>query len=379
MTSTSILGFVTLGIIIVVVILVIFLLAVKTEKKTSNYLMAGFLITLATQISVFFYYPYVTLLPKLEMLRDDVGYLSQPLIYLYVLSVLYSDFRLRWRDLLHLLPFVFMTLVFVPRFYAADNAELEAFSIDHFSRIEVIIDITVGYLQAAVYLVAVFVVLFRYQKVLHENYADASAVKHRWLFQLNVLLSFLFLFSIFKTIFKRVSVSEDMIMWVRVCTVCLLLGFVSWVTLKILLDPSLFRGVDPNLKPLPGPPSTPEPSLTIETDEDIARLRNMMDEEQPYLNPELTIAQLAERLDLPVRDLSVLINQRLDRHFFDFVNDYRVTHAGRLLRDPGNKKMTVLEILYAVGFNSKSSFNVAFRNRTGLTPTAFRRQNPTSD
>ncbi|MEM1359813.1 MAG: helix-turn-helix domain-containing protein [Bacteroidota bacterium] len=44
-----------------------------------------------------------------------------------------------------------------------------------------------------------------------------------------------------------------------------------------------------------------------------------------------------------------------------------------MLKDKDNEKMTVLEILYAVGFNSKSSFNVAFKNRTGMTPTEYRK------
>ena len=378
MTSTDILGFVTLGILFVVLLLVVFLLSVKTGKKLSNYLMAMYLVNMGIQISVFFYHPYLTLPCWVEMLRDDISLLGQPLIYLYVLSVLYDGFRLKWRDLWHVLPFVANFLLFTPRFYAVSEAEQIAFYSNYFSQPEVWIGIVGGYIQPIVYLVVTFVVLARYRRVLRENYSDASAVKHRWLFQLNVLLVVLYCFSLFKTIFKRFPVSEDMIMWVRVGMVLLLLSFLSWMTLKILLDPSLFRGVNTDLKPLPEP-STGSPSRPAENDEEANRLRQLMEQEQPYLDPELTIAQLAEKLELPVRELSELINQRLNRHFFDFVNDYRIEHAGRLLRDPANKKLTVLEVLYAVGFNSKSSFNVAFKNRTGLTPSAFRKQNRASD
>jgi len=378
MTSTDILGFVTLGILFVILLLVIFLLSVKTGKKLSNYLMAAYLVTMGIQISVFFYHPYFSPPLWLEMLRDQTGYISQPLILLYTLSVLYDGFQLRWRDLWHLGSFLVAIAVFTPRFYAVGEASRRLFYNDYFQQPEVWFSSIFGYLQAAAYLIFTFVVLARYRRVLRENYSDASAIKHRWLFQLNVLLVVLWCFSLFKTVFKRLSVSQEMIMWVRVGMALLLLSFLSWMTLKILLDPSLFRGVDAGLKPLPQPSSAPT-ATTIENDEDANRLRELMENEQPYLNPELTIAQLAKKLELPVRELSELINQRLDRHFFDFVNDYRIAHAGRLLRDPANEKMTVLEVLYAVGFNSKSSFNVAFKNRTGMTPSAFRQQNRASD
>ncbi len=378
MTSTDILGFVTLGILFVILLLVIFLLSVKTGKKLSNYLMAAYLVAMGIQISVFFYFPYYSPPLWIEMLRDQIGYLSQPLILLYCFSVLYDGFRLRWRHLWHLASFLLAIAVFTPRFYAVGEASQKLFYNDYFQQPEVWFSNVFGYLQAAAYLVFTFVVLARYRRVLRENYSDVSAVKHRWLFQLNILLVVLLSFSLFKTIFKRLPVSEEMVMWVRIGMALLLLGFLSWMTLKMLLDPSLFRGVDAGIKPLPQPTSRSESPLA-QNDEDANRLRQLMEQEQPYLDPELTIAQLAQKLDLPVRELSELINQRLDRHFFDFVNDYRIAHAGRLLHDPTNSKMTVLEVLYAVGFNSKSSFNVAFKNRTGMTPSTFRKQNQTSD
>jgi AraC-like DNA-binding protein len=73
------------------------------------------------------------------------------------------------------------------------------------------------------------------------------------------------------------------------------------------------------------------------------------------------------------RDLSVLINQNLHQHFFDFINEYRINAAKEILRNPSKKEFTILEILYEAGFNSKYSFNTAFKKHTGLTPTQFRK------
>ena len=62
-------------------------------------------------------------------------------------------------------------------------------------------------------------------------------------------------------------------------------------------------------------------------------------------------------------------------NFFDFINQFRIDEARSILKNPEKKQFTVLEILYEVGFNSKSSFNTAFKKHTGLTPTQYRKKN----
>jgi AraC-like DNA-binding protein len=54
------------------------------------------------------------------------------------------------------------------------------------------------------------------------------------------------------------------------------------------------------------------------------------------------------------------------------VNEYRIQKAMNILKDKSKNDLTVLEILYEVGFNSKSSFNTSFKKYTNLTPTAYR-------
>lgn len=98
-----------------------------------------------------------------------------------------------------------------------------------------------------------------------------------------------------------------------------------------------------------------------------------MSANESYLNPSLTIKNLAQQLNMPMHDLSVLINQDLNQHFFDFVNEYRIKKAMHILGDTTKYHLTVLEILYEVDFNSKSSFNTAFKKHTGTTPTQFRK------
>ena len=99
-----------------------------------------------------------------------------------------------------------------------------------------------------------------------------------------------------------------------------------------------------------------------------------MQTHKPYLEPELTLDQLASQLSLKPRLLSQAINEIRQQTFFDFINHFRIDEATRLLTNPKDKKITVLEVLYKVGFNSKSSFNTLFKKYTGLTPTEFRQK-----
>lgn len=110
----------------------------------------------------------------------------------------------------------------------------------------------------------------------------------------------------------------------------------------------------------------------------IELITNFMNDKEPYLDASLSLHDLSRQAKIPTRDLSLLINHHLNKHFFDFVNEYRIEKAKQLLTDPGKKEFTVLEILYDVGFNSKSSFNTAFKKHTGYTPTEYRKSNSLS-
>ena len=102
-------------------------------------------------------------------------------------------------------------------------------------------------------------------------------------------------------------------------------------------------------------------------------LLHYMETHKPYLEPELTIVELAKMLSIKPKTLSQVINESLQQNFFDFINRYRIEEAKRLLKDPKDKNITVSEILYEVGFNSRSSFYALFKKYTGITPNDYKK------
>ncbi len=107
-----------------------------------------------------------------------------------------------------------------------------------------------------------------------------------------------------------------------------------------------------------------------------SKVKGYVEAEKPYLESELTLPLLADRVGIPAYQLSQVINESLGANFFDFINGYRVEEAKRLLQDPSKSAYTILAIAEEAGFNSKSAFNAAFKRFAGQTPSEFRQNLP---
>jgi AraC-like DNA-binding protein len=100
------------------------------------------------------------------------------------------------------------------------------------------------------------------------------------------------------------------------------------------------------------------------------RLAGLMEEQKAFTNPDLTLPELAQTLGIAPCHLSQIINESYRQNFRDFINQYRIEESKRRLQQ--GSKSGVLETAFAVGFNSKSAFNSAFRKFTGVTPKEFK-------
>ena len=161
--------------------------------------------------------------------------------------------------------------------------------------------------------------------------------------------------------------TKSRIPFLIVGSVVFLFIVVNIIIFKSLKQPRLFAGVEET------PRYKNSPLTETDLREYCLQLERYMNEEKPFLVNSLTIDSLAEKTSIPARYLSQVINERYNKNFFDFINSYRVEEAKDYLRMPNKKKMTVLQILYEVGFNSKAAFNRAFVKYTGMSPTEFRK------
>ncbi|MES2852030.1 MAG: helix-turn-helix transcriptional regulator [Bacteroidota bacterium] len=354
-----------------------FLLTVKTENKLANRLFAWFFIISAIDLSGFFVTDYIQDYLDLMIFRWTICLLAMPLFYLYVLSVCYSDFRLKWKHLVHLLPILLVNLVFIPRLYLASNADMKLLSgdLEHMPEIY-LIQILIEF-QYVFYIVSAFLILKKYREIYLENYTNPSTSTYKYLFQMTTVFLIAHGLVALKNLL-RYSDYRQMFLWLNVVVGSVALFITCWLVMKALNHPELFRGINSKLQLTKDIlPEVEEKTASKNVQDDaissqISILKQYMAQKEPFLDPSLTIQELANQIDIPVRDLSVLINHHMDQHFFDFVNEYRIQKAMGILKDQSRSQLTVLEILYEVGFNSKSSFNTSFKKHTNLTPTAYR-------
>ncbi|RKE55272.1 helix-turn-helix domain-containing protein [Sphingobacterium detergens] len=357
--------------------LAFFLFTLKTKHKISNSLFAIFLILNAIDVSEPVFNMMVDGPSNLGMFRGTLIFLQIPVFYLYIISVCYADFKLRPKYLLHLLPFLIVNLVLSPRFYTVGVASKISFIQNRQNMIEFQFLHILIHLQIITYITAVFSVLRKSKTLYLENFAGKSVSSYNWLFQFTIVLTILYLVALLKNILKFSDyphISE----WLKIGLLVSSLFVFCWYLFKALNNPDIFRNIDSKLKlvsELVSEENSREQSTLAEQkhNEELVKLRKYMVEKKPFLNPSLTIQDVSNELEIPVRDLSLLINHQIGQHFYDFVNTYRIENAMDILKDDTKNKVTILEILYQVGFNSKSSFNTAFKKHTGITPTIYRK------
>lgn len=103
-------------------------------------------------------------------------------------------------------------------------------------------------------------------------------------------------------------------------------------------------------------------------------LEKIMIEKKPYLEPMLTIHDLAELLKLPSHQLSKVIHKEFGKNFYEYINQYRIESFKELVLTEKYKSFTILAIALECGFNSKSAFNRIFKEQTGITPREYKLQ-----
>lgn len=361
--------------IFLVFLLALFLLTVKTKHKLANWLLAFFLFTNAVDAFKFLMRDFPVNYINLEAFRWSINYLVPASFYLYVLSICLSKFRLKLKHLWHTIPFVAFNLYMMFGIYFEDRAMKVNF-INTLSESPIMQFFHILFeVLFQVYFIASFLVIRKSKTVYLENYTNPNISTLNALSKITILyyvLHFLvlirwlvtFIFG-FGELRQRIVTLDGFAFFFCTC----------WYLFVALNKPEIFRGVNAQLKPIGDvvPKQKSSPTIDDEKNKQIESLKDFMIKNEPYLDSSLTIQDLAEQIKMPVKDLSALINLYMNKHFFDFINEYRIEKAKEILKDPLQKELTILEVLYQIGFNSKSSFSTSFKKYTGTTPTDFRK------
>lgn len=282
------------------------------------------------------------------------GFLFGPLLYLYAKSITNKDFSLRPTDAVHLI--IFMAALLTVLFPTG---------------IPFVYRYSALFLQTTPYLIACFILILRYRKEIKDYYSTTDKLNLTWM--LYVVGAFFFMWMVDLSDFTLASfgaISEAGDSRMVFLSLAINFAFAILIFYKALQHPEIFAGFPENEKHRKYEKS----HLTKNEKQDyLRRLEQYFTDKKPFLNPELTINDVANAISVPPRYLSQVINEALQKNFYDLINSYRIEEAKRKLKSDDDPKRTVLEVLYDSGFNSKSAFNTAFKKHTGYTPTQFKR------
>ena len=114
---------------------------------------------------------------------------------------------------------------------------------------------------------------------------------------------------------------------------------------------------------------TPESSDTF-----LKRILYTIEVEKVFRDPDLTLKTFSEKIKIPPRAISIVINEHLKRNFFELINYYRIKEAQEMLKDTKKNNRSILEVGYEVGFNSKTAFNRAFKQFAKVAPSVYKKK-----
>lgn len=346
-------GFTIVGSVCVVLLglLAVFFATVPSRLILGNRLFAAFLCLAAVDASGWISWGGVSEPAFVSSLRLSFTFLQMPVLWLYVTAMSFSDFRLRPDHLWHAVPSVILAAV--PLF------EPDALAVPTI--------LAALHVQYYIYIAAAFFTLFRFRTIYRDNFSDASTRTSVWLLHLCLVSLAAHSCALFKSVAGIISASFPPVLNFLVALIALVATI--WIAAQALYQPDLFRSIESKA----AAPLRRGHTQSFDKSADIDRLLDHMRHNAPFTDPNLSLKKLARQVSMPERDLSVLINSGLGQSFFEFINAYRIDRAAELLSDRTRDGMSILDVLYEVGFNSKSSFNTAFRRRLGSTPSEYRR------
>ncbi len=303
---------------------------------------------------------------SLQHIDDGFFLLYGPIFYLYGQGVIFRDFKLSLGNLLHLIPYLLLTISLLAFKKLTPVTSEEIFMND--LPWEYYLISAFMYAHFFVYLGLTYKSLRKYRKIIKDKYSQIDQINLDWL---NVSINTFALIAFLSLIQSFIALAENrsVFMVALVLLLLFIFYFVNKVILKALRQPEIFAGIAQNeTGKYLGSNLTPG-----QIEEYKKQLLVLLESEKPFLNPQVSLADLSEKLSVSTKHLSQVINQSFGKSFFDFINTYRIQEVQQILKESGDDKLTVLEAMYEAGFNSKSSFNTAFKKETGQTPTEFRK------
>ncbi|MCK5103488.1 MAG: helix-turn-helix transcriptional regulator [Cyclobacteriaceae bacterium] len=356
----------------------------KKNKEVSDYILAFLFLTLCYQLGV----NYVMLsdnkyqFPHLIGTAGPLSLIYGPLLFFFIKNYISEKHIFKPKYLLHFLPFIANhTYNFVYFYFQTGGQKIKDFEeiIAGKPDFDISIFLILRSLSPLIYCIWSIYVLKVHRKNLKKLYSFTSdKLKLEWLWYLTWSM---FIVGASALILNLIIVFFDVADWVQLRKMILVIAtfwvfFLGYYSIKktpfyrsfhidgldtleldyVMKQPEKYEKTRLKAEEVPGLKK---------------KLLDYLEESKPYLNKNLTIGELADSIEVPAYQLSQLINDQLDKSFFELINSYRVQEVKLRFFEPKYRNLTLLGIAMECGFNSKASFHRIFKQLTNQTPTEY--------
>lgn len=344
------------------VIFSLVLIFLRKGKRSSNFLLAGLIASIAitmgrhvlSDMLILKHYPLLESIPLTYLL------LIGPLLYLYTKSICTPGYIFDFQSGKHLLPsFVF----FVGRIF--DLLDQIFFKIGVFEPLYGYdsLEIMLGVISMSVYAYMTYVTIKN-----DEEISDADVQNRIWMKKI------IYSWAIGWVLFASLSLVDLIIFdferpYTDYYILFLYLTFmIYWLGLKGLYERITHFTKDDQV-------NVADKRSTIKSQQlqnEMKTMEEVMEREKPYLYPELNLEKLSEIVGYSPKKVSVILNQGFGKSFYHYINTYRVEEFKHRISKTENQDKNLLSVAFDSGFNSKSTFNYIFKKETGETPLRYK-------
>lgn len=337
---------------------IISLLLKKDQRRPANWLLAGFIgIVMVSLWNMSM--PILDVPSSLQFRIIDVNLFTTPFfwgpfVYLYVLHMIgLRTENWKTQGAHFVLPFLFTLCQFLPTSLYAGTSFASTM-------------LNLFYIQAAIYVVLAYRLVLAHQKRIQETFSQIDHIHLNWLRQLlAVFVATLAIDFLLAQAVRAGMIAFDpalgLIVLLESATI-FVIGYLSLQQPQILFP----RQQETNGSKKKYDNSALDDPLSKQLADQLVTL---METTQPYKRNDLKLGDLAELMGLSNHHLSQVINEQLKCNFYEFVNQYRIQYAAEIMRE--HSQINITRLAFDAGFNNRVSFTNAFKKQTGLTPSAY--------
>jgi AraC-like DNA-binding protein len=355
-------------------VLLTIVLLTRKENHTANRILAFATLCLSIDLIIATYYSkgWYRISPHWMGISYPFPLLYGPLFYLYAAFVSKKIDRFRKIDWLHFIPIILVYVLCSPVFlYSPEDKIVFVDNMMHgikpplFAVFAAIVPV-----QGLLYTFFTIRIEREYDRKIKDEFSNIDLVNLNWLKHITIAMitiwSIVAILSVMK-FFTEFRTGTDGLIQLSISILIYSIGYKAMQQPEIFLKPSVSSGETPHSE------KYQRSGLSNELAENIKRkLKTIMTADKLYLENDLTLQKLADRMKISSHNLSEVINSKLNLSYYDFINSYRVEEFKRRIADQDNDKYNLLSIGFDSGFKSKGTFNSIFKKFTGMTPSEYK-------